>query len=359
MAGKTVLFSGMVEELLSRSIGNKSSAIGYLYCKYNDHQRNNFTELTRSLIYQLISNNDICYDYIYDLAANSVQITASKKQDLMAIMRNVLQCYDEVFIGIDGLDECEQGERGMMIKLFKELLKLPGSAVNLHIFVTSQAVLDIERFMASTPSHVKIEHKHVSDDIQCYVHERSADLARFDLTNDEMSDLNEKVSERSAGDYKMPFLSPCSLKLGKACFSWRGSFLIYSSAVQLDQTLMKNMQTRGCRWVSRKRKCWIVDPTALVFTDVRRRYGRILSHIKKRDTESGRTRAKLLLEILSSAKRKLYVHELQGMLSMDTINHRIDFTKRRYTQHFKEICGPLVELNPDGTVDLVHQTVKG
>jgi hypothetical protein len=88
------------------------------------------------------------------------------------------------------------------------------------------------------------------------------------------------------------------------------------------------------------------------------RYGRILSLVKKRDTESGRTRAKLLLEILSCAKRTLYVHELQGMLSMDVANHRIDFTKRRYRQHFKEVCGPLVEVSPGGTIELVHKTVK-
>lgn len=74
--------------------------------------------------------------------------------------------------------------------------------------------------------------------------------------------------------------------------------------------------------------------------------------------ESGRARARLVLEILSCAKRKLYVHELQGMLSMNTTSCRIDFGKGRYRQHFKEICGPLVELYLDGTVDLAHQTVK-
>jgi hypothetical protein len=101
-----------------------------------------------------------------------------------------------------------------------------------------------------------------------------------------------------------------------------------------------------------------MDATALAIIKICIRYGRILSHVKKRDTEFGRTRAKLVLEILSCSKRKLYVHELQGMISMDTTNRKMGFIKRRYRLHFKEICGPLVELNPDGTIDLVHQTVK-
>jgi hypothetical protein len=189
----------MVEELISKSTGNQLSVVGYLYCKYNDCQRNNFIELTRSLIHQLLGNNDTCYEYLYDIATNSVELTASKRQGLMTIIQDILQCYETVFIGIDGLDECEKEERDLIIKLLKELLKLPGSTVNVHIFVTSQAVLDIERFMASTPYHVKIEPEHISNDIRFYSQARSIELARFDLTNDELDDFNNKISERSAG----------------------------------------------------------------------------------------------------------------------------------------------------------------
>ena len=190
----------MVEELLSQSTSSKPPTVGYLYCKYNDPQRNNFTEICRSLIHQLAGNNDICYSYLYDFAANSSERLATRKQDLTKILQNVLECYDEVFIGIDGLDECEKEERSKVIKLLNELLKLPGSTTSLYFFITSQAVLDIERFMASKAHTLKIKSEHLSSDIQCYVHGRTAELARLGLTGREISELSEKVSERSTGE---------------------------------------------------------------------------------------------------------------------------------------------------------------
>jgi hypothetical protein len=195
-----VIFSAMVEELKARSKGNKSFAVAYVYCKYNDHQRNSFTELARSLIHQLVGHNDICGEYLFDVAANSVERTASKKQTLVTIIQDTLQCYEEVCIGIDGLDECEQKERGTLIWLLKELLKLPLPTPSLHIFVTSQAELDIERFIACALYHVEIGPKHLAEDILCYVEKRSAELARFGLTSQQIGDLNEEVSARSAGE---------------------------------------------------------------------------------------------------------------------------------------------------------------
>jgi hypothetical protein len=224
MPGKTVIFSSMVEELLSQSTSSKAPTTGYLYCKYNDPQRNNFTEICRSLIHQLAGNNDICYSYLYDFAANSSERLATRKQDLTQILQNVLQCYDEVFIGIDGLDECEKEERSKVIKLLNELLKLPRSTTSLYIFIASQAVLDIERFMAPKAHTLKIKHEHLSSDIQYYVHGRTAELARLSLTGREMSELNEKVSERSAGESNIASLLNSGLILKRHVSSGEAYF---------------------------------------------------------------------------------------------------------------------------------------
>ncbi|OAL38779.1 hypothetical protein AYO20_01985 [Fonsecaea nubica] len=302
-AGKTVIFSAMVESLILRSKSNSSCAVAYVYCKYNDRQRNSFAELARSLIHQLAGMNEICGDYLYDTATNSMESKARGKQVLTTITQDVLQCYEEVFIGIDGLDECEKDQRRPVLDFLKELFKLSLRGCSLRLFLTSQGERDIEKFMALARYHVKIGPLHLSRDILCYVERRSAELTRFNLTSQQIRDLNREVSARCA-DFD-------------------------------DEYTGKGLPSG-------------IDEA----------YGRILSQVRKRENESGRARAKPVLEILSCAKRKLYVHELQGMLSMDTTNRQIDFSRGRYTQHFKEICGPLVELNLDGSVDFAHQTVK-
>jgi hypothetical protein len=37
LTGKTIIFSAIIEELKSRFKGNKSFAVAYVYCKYNNY----------------------------------------------------------------------------------------------------------------------------------------------------------------------------------------------------------------------------------------------------------------------------------------------------------------------------------
>jgi hypothetical protein len=54
----------------------------------------------------------------------------------------------------------------------------------------------------------------------------------------------------------------------------------------------------------------------------------------------------------------LRIHEIQGILSVRTDKKSIDFNNRRYLEHFKELCGPLVDVHSDETIELVHATAK-
>lgn len=59
-----------------------------------------------------------------------------------------------------------------------------------------------------------------------------------------------------------------------------------------------------------------------------------------------------------SARRPLKIHELQGILSIRLEDQSIDIENRRYLHHFKELCGPIIEVTEDGSVELVHATAK-
>jgi hypothetical protein len=64
------------------------------------------------------------------------------------------------------------------------------------------------------------------------------------------------------------------------------------------------------------------------------------------------------LEIIISATRTLQSHEIQGALSIGVENQTIDFDRRRSRIPLVEICGPIVEVHPNGVIDMIHPTAK-
>jgi hypothetical protein len=64
------------------------------------------------------------------------------------------------------------------------------------------------------------------------------------------------------------------------------------------------------------------------------------------------------LETLVSARRPLKVYEVQAILSIRLSDKSIDLESRRYLHHLKDLCGPIIDVAADGTVDLVHSTAK-
>lgn len=51
-------------------------------------------------------------------------------------------------------------------------------------------------------------------------------------------------------------------------------------------------------------------------------------------------------------------HEIQGVKSIDLETKSVDFQRLRFRVDSKDLCGSLVEIRSDGTVELVHLTAK-
>ena len=62
--------------------------------------------------------------------------------------------------------------------------------------------------------------------------------------------------------------------------------------------------------------------------------------------------------MITVAKRSLWLHEIQGALSIRLDDKSIDLENRKIRKHLKEICGPIVEVHEDGGVELIHHTAK-
>lgn len=88
------------------------------------------------------------------------------------------------------------------------------------------------------------------------------------------------------------------------------------------------------------------------------RYARIWQTIMSKQVRAERDEALMLIGWLVCAKRSLKMHEVQTMKSIDLNGRFVDFERRHFRVHPKDLCESLVDVRQDGTIELVHSTAR-
>ncbi len=74
--------------------------------------------------------------------------------------------------------------------------------------------------------------------------------------------------------------------------------------------------------------------------------------------QSERDAARKILAFLICTKRPLKTHELQALFCIETESQTIDFEERQLRVASKDLCGALIEIRVDKTIELVHRSAK-
>jgi hypothetical protein len=121
----------------------------------------------------------------------------SSKGIIQSTIRTMAIHCGQVFIGIDGLDECESPEREHILSLVHSLQG--SSCPNLRILLTSCLESDIERSLQSAVGlHVKSYH--LASDLHSYVQTRTLELSKkFEFDSNESQNIATKVSAKLEG----------------------------------------------------------------------------------------------------------------------------------------------------------------
>jgi hypothetical protein len=118
---------------------------------------------------------------------------------LTIYLLSVSSLYTQVFVVIDGLDECQSRE-----PLLELLADFKSSNVNL--FVTSRPEIDIERKFVGCP-YMEMERDAVIDDITTYIDFRLDEEHRFRRIRQQLKDeIKSKLLEKADGMYWPPCL---------------------------------------------------------------------------------------------------------------------------------------------------------
>ena len=115
------------------------------------------------------------------------------------MLEKVALHHEQLFIGIDGLDECQEPERRQTFSMIHNLLKASKLKRSIRIFLTSRKEKDIVISLRSA-SRLDMRPYHLEKDIRDYVRLRVLDLSeKFSLAPERQRTITADIARRSHG----------------------------------------------------------------------------------------------------------------------------------------------------------------
>lgn len=179
-SGKSILSSSVIKYLQERHASKPSIALAYYYFSFSDVKKQNVDGMLASLIKQICSRrlDEQLLDRLGEYMAKE------QRPDTKTLGEVLLSClfgYSDVYIVIDGLDECPvlNDSRERLLESLDGILA--NAPDNLHIFLTSRKEQDIDtqiRAHLSKPCKTEIDllahRKVLNRDIGHYIDSRLA-----------------------------------------------------------------------------------------------------------------------------------------------------------------------------------------
>lgn len=160
----------VVEELSSRHPFDERIGIAFFYFSFqNEAVAQTPSSFLSILIKQLCRRKTVLPELLKALHLECLKNDRKPKlAELQDQFKVIVGTFDEVFLVIDALDECEKEVRQQLIPYICGLFdQCPGK---LKTFVTSRPESDIERaFTSANFSMIKVEATKVEEDIAAYV----------------------------------------------------------------------------------------------------------------------------------------------------------------------------------------------
>ena len=199
-SGKTVLASLAIEE--ARKL-NPQPVVLFFYCKHENPERDNFLALARSLLGQLLKQDQGLLYYFYQKCCESGDTVLNSPALLEELLSFAFQNCKKAYIILDGIDECRRNERKNIVQWFRTLIdNLPPSEPDRYrcLFVSQDDGVARKDFAGL--SSIKISADDNRGDIEEYC-KTQAELLRnsLNLTKEKADSIAEFVTKSTNGTY--------------------------------------------------------------------------------------------------------------------------------------------------------------
>ena len=197
--GKTVLASVIIEK--SKSL--PSTIVAYFYCKYKEQERNTFVAVFRAMILQLLaqSKDSDLLQVLYERSVESGERYLESQSlctELLSIAVGSISKNISIHMIIDGLDECENKERKIIISEITKLLKKDPQPGRIRAMFVSQPETTI-RSLLRTATITRLSESDNAKDIAEYTRHWCFEIQRQFKIDDEKRDLIRTLVCESAG----------------------------------------------------------------------------------------------------------------------------------------------------------------
>lgn len=115
--GKTILASVIIDEARKK----QNAHVAYFYCKDGNERRNNFLSIAKSLLHQLCHGDDYLMEYLDAEMSTSGEATLKRMTIARPLLEVAAHSKENLFIIIDGLDECIKKEKKDIISWVQSL----------------------------------------------------------------------------------------------------------------------------------------------------------------------------------------------------------------------------------------------
>lgn len=164
-AGKTILTSIVIDDLISRFYNNSTTGIAYVYCNFQRRGEQKIDDLLASLLKQLAQGQSSLPDSVKDLYdRHKVKRTQPSLDETLRSLHSVAAMYSRVFIVVDALDECQVSD-SCRSRLLSEIFNLQAKC-GANVFATSRFIPEItDRFK----DNITLEIRASSEDVRRYL----------------------------------------------------------------------------------------------------------------------------------------------------------------------------------------------
>jgi Cdc6-like AAA superfamily ATPase len=137
-AGKTILTSAVVNDLIKRYSEDEKISVAYIYCNFRQQDDQKIDDLLASLLKQL-ATSQITLPHLKDLYdRNKFRQMRPSLDEILGTLRSVVALYSRVFIIVDALDECQITD-DCRTRFLREIFNLQ-KMCSVNFFTTSRPI---------------------------------------------------------------------------------------------------------------------------------------------------------------------------------------------------------------------------
>jgi hypothetical protein len=206
--GKTILASTAIENVTQYIQARSNQAVAYFYFTFRDADKQGPRNLLLSIISQLYSRSSTTRRVLDELFSTCTDGQRQPSIDeLMNVLRQLINGFNETYIILDALDECEDpvGQKGRKGTL-RCLEKVLGWKLDtLHVIITSRPEKDIEDILQpllDAGQKICIQSALVDGDIRAYVRHKirnGSGFARWKNRLDVQEEIESSLMARVDG----------------------------------------------------------------------------------------------------------------------------------------------------------------